>query len=84
MRLPHKKDTVGQAVRMSESSIKEYSEKRRRRYGGKRGRSRLLDEFAEMTGRERKHANKVLLGKRRREGRRGASKEPHAGVRGRL
>jgi len=65
---------VAQAMRMSERSIKEDTEKMRRRYGGKRGRearSRLLDEFVEMTGWERKHANKVLLGKRRREGRRG-------------
>jgi hypothetical protein len=66
-------------MRMSESRIKEYSEKMRRRYGGKRGRkarSRLLDEFVEMTGWERKHANKVLLGKRRREGRLGKRGAP--------
>jgi hypothetical protein len=59
---------------MSESSIKEYTEKMRGRYGGKRGRkarSRLLDEFVEMTGWERKHANKVLLGKRCSKVRRG-------------
>lgn len=32
---------------------------------GRKARSRLPNEFVEMTGWERKHANKVLLGKRR-------------------
>ena len=70
---------MAQAMRMSESSIKEYTEKVRGRYGGKRGRktrSRLLDEFVEMTGSERKHANKVRLGKRRRKGRQGKRGAP--------
>jgi hypothetical protein len=29
---------------------------------GKRAKSKLLDEFSEVTGRNRKHANKVLIG----------------------
>ena len=63
---------------MSEKSIKEYTEKIRERYGGmtgKQARSRLLDEYTQVTGFERKHANKVLRGQRRggaKPGRRGA------------
>ncbi len=59
---------------MSETSIEEYTKKMRARHGrmtGRKARSRLLDEFVEMTGCDRKHANKVLLGKWRRKGRRG-------------
>lgn len=38
---------------------------------GKKARSKLLDEFVEITVWDQKHANKVLLGKRRRYGQRG-------------
>jgi len=64
---------------MSEASIEEYTKKMRARYGrmtGRQARGRLLDEFVEMTGWDRKHANKVLLGKRRRKGRRGKRGAP--------
>jgi hypothetical protein len=53
------------AMSMSETSIEEYTEKMCGRYArltGKKARSRLLDEFVEITGWDRKHANKVLLG----------------------
>jgi len=56
---------------MSETTIEEYTKKMRNRYArmtGRKARGALLDEFVEMTGWERKHANKVLLGKRRRKG----------------
>ena len=59
---------------MSETSIEEYTEKMRSRYArmtGRKARGRLLDELVEVTGWDRKHANEVLLGKRRRRGRRG-------------
>ena len=46
------------------------------RMTGRRGRGRLLDELVEMTGWDRKHANKVLLGKRRTTGRRGKRGAP--------
>ena len=48
---------------MSQKSIEEYTKKMRGRYArmtGKKARSTLLDEFSEVTGWERKHANKVL------------------------
>lgn len=64
---------------MSEKSIEEYTEKMRGRYArmtGKMARGVLLDEFVEVTGWDRKHANKVLLGKRRRKGRRGKRGAP--------
>jgi len=67
------------AMKMSEKSIEEYTEKIRSRYNrmtGKRARSRLLDEFVAVTGWERKHANKVLLGYRRKSGRRGKRGAP--------
>lgn len=67
------------AMAMSEKSIEEYTEKMRERYArmsGKRARSVLLDEFVEMTRWDRKHANKVLLGKRRKRGRRGKRGAP--------
>ena len=35
---------------------------------GRRARTRLLDEFSAVTGWERKHANKVLLGLKRKTG----------------
>lgn len=66
-------------MEMSEQSTAEYTQKMQERYSrmrGKRARSQLLTEFANVTGWERKHANKVLLGKRRksggRQGKRGA------------
>lgn len=64
---------------MSETSIEEYTKKMRARYArltGRKARGRLLDEFVEITGWDRKHANKVLLGKRRRKGRRGKRGAP--------
>ncbi|MFN6044369.1 MAG: hypothetical protein ACK49I_02755 [Verrucomicrobiota bacterium] len=66
-------------MKMSEISIEKYTQKMRCRYSrmtGRRGRGRLLDELVEMTGWDRKHANKVLLGKRRTEGRRGKRGAP--------
>lgn len=72
---------------MSETSKAEYTEKMRGRYSrmkGKQARSRLIDEFVEVTGWERKHANKVLLGIKRqrggRAGKRGAEKEYGASI----
>ncbi|QQL45738.1 integrase catalytic domain-containing protein [Sulfuriroseicoccus oceanibius] len=56
------------AMEMSESSIEEYTLKMQARYArrrSKQARSRLLDEYVAVTGRERKHANKVLLGHKR-------------------
>ena len=67
------------AMEMSEKSKEEYTQKMRTRYErmtGKRARARLLDEFVEVTGWERKHANKVLLGYRRKRGRRGKRGAP--------
>jgi len=64
---------------MSETTIEEYTKKMRGRYGrltGRKARSRLLDEFIAITGWDRKHANKVLLGTRRRQGRRGKRGAP--------
>lgn len=66
-------------MEMSEKIIEEYTEKMRGRYArmtGKMARGVLLDEFSEVTGWDRKHANKVLLGKRRRKGRRGKRGAP--------
>jgi len=54
---------------MSQESIKEYTEKLRERYSrmtGKRARSRLLDEYTEVTGFNRKYAIKILRGQRRK------------------
>lgn len=67
------------AMGMSEKSIEEYTTEMRARYArmsGRRARGKLLDEFVELTGWERKHANKVLLGSRRRKGRRGKRGAP--------
>ena len=68
------------AMAMSERSIEEYTEKMRARYArmtGRIARGKLLDEFVEVTGWEGKHANKVLLGiKRRSQGRRGTRGSP--------
>ena len=51
-------------------SLEDYTRVMRGRYArrtGKMGRSVLLDEYCQSTGLERKHANKVLRGQRRRE-----------------
>ena len=67
------------SMEMSETSIEEYTEKMRGRYvrmTGRKARGRLLDELIEITGWDRKHANKVLLGRRRRKGRRGKRGAP--------
>ena len=64
---------------MSEKSIEEYTEKMRGRYArmtGRKARGRLLDEFVEVTGWDRKHGNKVLLGMKRRRGGRGKRGAP--------
>lgn len=64
---------------MSEPSIEEYTEKMRERYArmtGRKAKSRLLDEFISITGWERKHANKVLLGLKRKSGTRGKRGAP--------
>jgi hypothetical protein len=48
---------------MSETTIEEYTKKMRNRYARmteRKARGALLDEYVEMTGWERKHANKVL------------------------
>jgi len=64
---------------MSQNSRNEYLEKMRcryRRYRGKAARGELITEFCEVTGHERKYANKRLGKKRgpgsRRPGKRGA------------
>ncbi len=70
---------MAQAMGMSEKSTEEYTKSMRARYGrltGRKARGRLLDEFVEVTGWERKHANKVLLGSRRSKGRRGKRGAP--------
>ena len=64
---------------MSETSIEEYTEKMRERYArmtGRKAKSKLLDEFISITGWERKHANKVLLGLKRKSGSRGKRGAP--------
>ncbi len=64
---------------MSEKSIEEYTEKMRERYArmtGRRARSKMLDEFIAVTEWERKHANKVLLGHKRKLGSRGLRGAP--------
>jgi hypothetical protein len=66
-------------MNMSENSIEEYTTKMRERYArmtGRKARSKLLDEFIEITAWDRKHANKVLLGARRRQGQRGKRGAP--------
>lgn len=65
-------------MEMSQQSITEYTQTMRGRYRrrtGKQARSKLLDEYVEVTGYERKYANKVLRNQRRRsdqKSRRGA------------
>jgi hypothetical protein len=52
---------------MSRTTRDEYLERMRsryRRYGEKRDRGRLLDEFCQVTGHERKYASKLLSGRR--------------------
>ena len=64
---------------MSETTIEEYTKKMRGRYSrmkGRKARASLLDEYVAVTGWERKHANKVLLGVRRVKGRRGKRGAP--------
>lgn len=75
------------AMEMSETSKAEFTQKMRGRYSrmrGKQARSRLIDELVEVTGWDRKHANKVLLGIKRqrggRAGKRGAEKEYGASI----
>lgn len=54
---------------MSQKSIEQYTWKLRERYGrmsGRQARGKLLDEYIEVTGFERKYAIKVLGGKRRK------------------
>jgi hypothetical protein len=67
------------AMSMSEKCIEEYTKKMRGRYArmtGRKARGSLLDEFVAVVGWERKHANKVLLGIKRRRGRRGKRGAP--------
>lgn len=62
---------MAQAMEMSQQSITEYTDKMRGRYRrrtGKQARSKLLDEYVEVTGYERKYANKILRNQRRRTG----------------
>ena len=64
---------------MSEKSIEEYTMKMRERYTrmtGRRAKTKLLDEFVEVTGWERKHANKVILGQKRKSGTKGKRGAP--------
>ncbi len=69
---------MAQAMEMSQQSITEYTEKMRGRYRrrtGKQARSKLLEEYVEVTGYERKYANKILRNQRRssdKKSRRGA------------
>lgn len=61
---------------MSRSTRNEYLQTMRcryRRYTGKQAKSRLLDEFCQVTGHERKYASKLL------SGRRGADSDTKAG-----
>ena len=58
-------------VTMSQDSKNEYLKKMRWRYAqrtGKQGKSRLIDEFCEVCGYERKYAIKLLGGRRRAPG----------------
>lgn len=64
---------------MSEQSIQEYTTKMRERYSrmtGRKAKTKLLDEFITITGWERKYANKVLLGIKRKSGTRGKRGAP--------
>lgn len=58
------------AATMSRNTRDEYLEKMRERYtrmSGKQARSRLLDEFCEVSGHERKYATKLLRRTRRKD-----------------
>lgn len=69
------------AMAMSEKSMEEYTKKIRGRYARmtrRKARGSLLVEFVEVTGWVRKHANKVLLGNKRRRGRRGKRGAPRS------
>lgn len=64
---------------MSEKSIVEYTTKMRERYArmtGRRAKIKLLDELVAVTGWERKHANKVILGQKRKSGSKGQRGAP--------
>ncbi len=64
---------------MSELSIQEYTVKMRERYSrmtGRKAKSKLLDEFVKITGWDRKHANKVILGIKRKSGPKGKRGAP--------
>ena len=65
---------------MREETKSENTRKMRERYSrmtGKRAWAQLLNEFVAVTGWDRKHANKVLLGqKRKNRGRRGKRGDP--------
>ena len=69
---------------MSQKSRQEVLEQARQRYGrrGREGRSRLLDEICALCGYERKHAIKVLGGRRPVAGRSGRSRGGSAPVYG--
>ena len=66
---------------MSEKSIEEYTITMRERYArmtGRRAKTKLLNEFVTVTGWDRKYANKVILGLKRKtgsKGQRGAPKQ---------
>lgn len=65
------------AKTMSRSTRDEYLEKMRcryRRYPGKTAKSRLLEEFCDVTGHERKYASKLLSGRRGPTGRAGSDR----------
>ena len=67
------------AMSMSQNSLEEYTAKMRERYArmtGRKARGGLLDEFVAVTGWQRKHANKVLLGIKRKRGIRGKRGAP--------
>ncbi len=64
---------------MSEPSIQEYTVKMRERYSRmteRKAKSKLLDEFVKITGWDRKHANKVILGIKRKSGPKGKRGAP--------
>jgi hypothetical protein len=59
---------------MSEQTTQEYTLMMRERYSrmtGRKAKSKLLDEFVKSTEWDRKHANKVLLGIKRKSGTKG-------------
>ena len=68
--MPHKEeDTVADGATTDEKSLEDYTRVMRERYARhteKPARQKLLDEYSQTTGLERKYANKVLRGQRRR------------------